>query len=383
MLRKRVYEILEVSEGDRLSRGFDIFIISLIVLNIVALVLETVEPVYKASPSFFKTFEWISMIIFSAEYILRIWCSVESPDHEGAVKTRFQYMISFYGLIDLMAILPFYLPFIGGDFRFLRAVRLFRLFRVLKLARYTFALSGLKKVLQRKKEELVCVGFLLTLLLVIASSSMFFLEHEVQPETFSSIPATMWWGIVTLTTVGYGDVYPITFMGKILGAVIAILGIGLFALPAGLIGSAYLEELEERKNTKKLMQKVSDDLQEGDARSVSKHLMLDIWLKETPVEAHVHVVCVFFYRNFSGFHDVDSYSPSRGFQSLVSSDHTVMVIAKNKKENLFYVDWVTKDSNFDFESYKESLLSELPVEHVSETLLLRGVRNLKKESSEK
>ncbi len=375
MLRKRVFEILEISEGDRVSRGFDIFIITLIVLNIFALILETVEPIYRMSPVFFKTFEWFSMIIFSVEYILRIWCSVENPEYEGPIKSRLKYMTSFFGLVDLLAILPFYLPFIGGDFRFARAVRLFRLLRILKLARYSFALSGLQRVLQRKKEELICVGFLLALLLVIASSSMYLLEHEVQPEAFSSIPATMWWGVVTLTTVGYGDVYPITFIGKILGAMIAILGIGLFALPAGLIGSAYLEELEERKNKKTSGQKTPDVLEKEVSEPAVKQWMLDLWLRETPGETNVEVIHDLLKRKFPGLQVEDSRSKGMEVQCWVTSHHSITFSRMDENENLFFLDWMTRDPDFNFESCKEELISELAVDSHSEYLVLRGIRN--------
>ncbi|QPJ60881.1 MAG: ion transporter [Candidatus Nitronauta litoralis] len=372
MLRKRVFEILEVSEGDRVSRGFDIFILTLIVLNIFALILETVEPIYRLSPVFFKTFEWVSMVIFSVEYVLRIWVSVENPETEGSIKSRFKYMTSFYGLVDLLAILPFYLPFIGGDFRFVRAVRLFRLFRILKLARYSFALSGLKRVLHRKMEELICVGFLLALLLVIASSSMYFLEHEVQPGAFSSIPATMWWGVVTLTTVGYGDVYPITFMGKILGAMIAILGIGLFALPAGLIGGAYLEELEERRNKKKMAAKTGGPRSGVDRETGIKQWMFDVQLQGASWKNSVEVIRKFLGQNFIEAQIDSSVGDGKSFQCWQTSDHLITISKMKGDENLFFLDWRTRNPDWNFNFCRDNLLDLLNVVDYAETLMSRG-----------
>ncbi len=152
-------------------------------------------------------------------------------------------------MIDLMAILPFYLPkLIPFDLRFLRAVRLFRIFRLLKLGRYSESVRLLGRVLNAKKEELGVTIFAVLILLVICSSLMYYAEHQAQPEAFSSIPAAMWWGIVTLTTVGYGDVYPITLPGKILGAIIAVLGIGLFALPAGILASGFADEMQKKRS---------------------------------------------------------------------------------------------------------------------------------------
>ncbi len=235
------------SPGDTASRVFDLFILTLISLNIFMLVFETVNSVYRSCPLCFNYFELFSIVIFTVEYVIRIWCCVENPKFRAPLTGRLKYIISFMGLVDLLAILPFYLPFTGVDSRFLRAVRLFRLVRIFKLTRYSVALSSIQHVLIKRKAELISTLMVLLLLLLVASSMMYFAEKEAQPEAFSSIPMTMWWGIATLTTVGYGDIYPITVIGKMLGAVIAVLGIGMFALPAGIVGASFLEELEERR----------------------------------------------------------------------------------------------------------------------------------------
>lgn len=250
-LRHRIYEIIEVArEGDPYSRFFDMTILSFIVINVCAFVLGTVEEIYQIAPSLFTNIELISVGVFSIEYILRVWCCVENPRFKGPLVGRLRYMFSFMGLVDLVAILPFYLPFITGHYAFFRVIRLVRVFRLFKLARYSKALSSLESVLKNRKEELLSTLFVLFLLLLCVSSLMYYAESHVQPEAFSSIPKAMWWGVATLTTVGYGDVYPITAAGKILGAFVAILGIGLFALPAGIIGASYLDEIENRKKSR-------------------------------------------------------------------------------------------------------------------------------------
>lgn len=262
-LRRRVYEILEVAApGDRASRLFDIFILSLIALNVVALVVETVKPVYEKSPLFFRGFEVVSVLIFSVEYLLRIWSCTASPDYGSPVRGRFRFAVTPLVLIDLFAVLPFYIPFVGLDLRFIRAVRLFRLFRVAKLGRYSVALRTFGRVLSAKKEELITAVFFLLLLLVLASSLMYFAENEAQPERFSSIPSAMWWGIATLTTVGYGDVYPVTGFGKFLASVVAILGIGMFALPTGILGAAFLEEIQKSKTGSKVCPHCRKEIEE-------------------------------------------------------------------------------------------------------------------------
>ncbi|MFH1616153.1 MAG: ion transporter [Planctomycetota bacterium] len=245
MIRKRTYEVLAVGRpSDTLSRGFDVFIITLIGLNVIALVLESVDSIYNLMPLLFRRFEYVSVAIFSIEYILRIWSCVENPAYTKPLTGRLRFSVTPLALIDLLAILPFYLPVIGLDLRFLRAVRMMRIFRVAKIGRYSQSLQLLRRVLAQKKEQLVCSVFILLLLLVIASCMMYFVENRAQPDNFSSIPATMWWAVATLTTVGYGDIYPITQVGKLIASVIAILGIGMFALPTGILGSGFVEELD-------------------------------------------------------------------------------------------------------------------------------------------
>ena len=245
-LKKTVYEVIEEAEpGNRPSEIFDVFLITLIALNVVALIVGTVEEIHRISPGAFHLFEVISVGIFTVEFFLRVWTCTENPRYGHRVKGRLQYLASPLALIDLLAVLPVYLVFFvnlhGLDLRFLRVVRL--LARIVRLGRYFSSLRTLGMVLHTKRGELVAVVSVLLLLLVMTSSMMFFAEHQAQPEEFASIPSAMWWSIITLTTVGYGDVFPVTAAGRLLAGVIAIVGIGLFALPAGILGSGFMEEL--------------------------------------------------------------------------------------------------------------------------------------------
>jgi len=260
--KKRLYEILEIAAiGDRISKLFDIFIMTLITLNVIAVILATVERLNLQYQYYFRIFEIFSVTIFTIEYLLRLWTCTINKNFRNSITGRIKYIFTPFAIIDLLAILPFYLPMIIPlDLRFIRAVRLFRLFRLFKIGRYSKAAFILKKLLKDKKEELVLVVFIVFLLLIIFSSLMYFIEKEAQPEAFSSIPEAMWWGIITLTTVGYGDVYPITPLGKILGGLIAFLGIGMFALPAGILGSGLVEAIQKKgKGNEKLIEESGEN----------------------------------------------------------------------------------------------------------------------------
>lgn len=247
-IQKRVHEIVEgYNANDPTSRAFHVFIFALIVANVGAIVLDTVQSVHEAAPGFFWGFEVVSVAIFSTEYLLRLWSCTVDPRYAEPVRGRLRYALTFMALVDLLAVLPFYLQVRQVDLRFIRSVRLFRLFRLLKLARYSVGLQTLGHAIRKKKEELLIIFFVLMLLLVLSSSVMYFAEHEAQPKAFTSIPSSMWWAIITLTTVGYGDIYPVTLVGKICGAMVAILGIGMFALPTGIMGAAFLEEIQSRR----------------------------------------------------------------------------------------------------------------------------------------
>lgn len=246
-LKQSVHRIMSVSnrQGD-LSWYFDVFIISLILLNIVAMVLESVIPIKQQYHRQFLLFEGFSVIVFTLEYVLRVGSANVNPKYSKPVAGNLKYACTPLAVIDLMAILPFYLPFLGIDLRLLRMLRMLRVFRLFKIARYLTALKLMERVLIKKKEELVVSVIFTVFLLLLASTLMYYVENEAQPEHFSSIPETMWWGIATLTTVGYGDMYPVTGLGQFLGGIIAIIGIGLFALPTGILAAGFSEEVSQK-----------------------------------------------------------------------------------------------------------------------------------------
>lgn len=250
-MRKRFYKLVEPStkKGDK-DHYFDIFIMTLIILNVMAFILATDQTIGNRYSSFFNLFEIFSVVIFTIEYLLRLWTCVENPKYQHPITGRIKFMFSPMAIVDLLAILPFYLPFVGVDLRVLRILRTFRIFRLFKMARYSSALVMIRNVLKEKKEELLVTLAFIIIILVIISTLMFYVERDAQPDAFGSIPKALWWGVVTLTTVGYGDIYPITVYGKILGGIITLLGIGLIALPSGIIASGYTEQIQKRKKDK-------------------------------------------------------------------------------------------------------------------------------------
>lgn len=224
------------------SRVINIFLIVLIIGNTAAVLLESINDLYQSYQLLFDAFELFSIFIFTLEYLLRFWAIAEKDPFEGAWKNRWLWIRSGGAIIDLLAILPAYINFfVHLDLRYLRILRLFRL---LKLTRYFVSLQILLRVIKREKGSFQAVIFILLIMIIIAAAGVYVVENKAQPEVFSSIPASMWWAVVTLTTVGYGDVTPITPLGRFLGALITILGVGLAALPAGILAN----ELRQRKH---------------------------------------------------------------------------------------------------------------------------------------
>jgi voltage-gated potassium channel len=254
-IRRRIFDALELTPDDDLpSRLIGAGIMLLIVLNTVALMLETVDSL-ASFDSAFQTLEWISVGVFTVEYLLRIWTCTADPVYRGVIRGRLRYLLTPMALIDLAAILPAYLPmFISLDLRFIRLLRMFRLFRLFKMARYSDSIRTIGQVLRLKREELVVTTVVVLILIVFASSLLYATENEAQPEAFSSIPKAMWWAAITLTSVGYGDIYPITPLGRLMGSVIAILGIGLVAMPAGVFASGFAEVLQQTRDDRRKKQ---------------------------------------------------------------------------------------------------------------------------------
>ena len=247
--RRYTYELLHSPEietrAEHILRGV---LAGLIVINVVSVILETVRDLENNYRWIFLAIEYISVAVFTAEYGLRLWSCVEIPGYQHPVWGRLRYMFSMYAVIDALAILPFYLPhLVPMDLRFLRGLRLIRLLRVLKLGEYSHSLALFAQVFQKKRSDLIVAFGVVFLVLVLSSSLMYYLEYDAQPEAFSSIPASIWWGIATLTTIGYGDIFPVTLAGRTCAAFISLLGIGLVALPSGILVTGFVEELQTKK----------------------------------------------------------------------------------------------------------------------------------------
>ncbi len=252
MIKKSRSYLYSLFEGSlffsRLGQIINKFFVILILTNVIAVILDSDQDLHLKYKSFFVVFEIFSVVIFSLEYLIRIFIAVEkdNPDNQSHLSLRIKYITSFVGIIDLLAILPFYLSaFTTMDLRFLRLMRILRLF---KLSHYFKGLNFFLTVLKKEAMSIGSAVFSMLVLVVISASIMYNLEHVAQPDHFSSIPDAIWWAIVTMTTVGYGDVVPITFGGKILAAFIMLLGVGVVALPAGILAARFGDEIKTRKD---------------------------------------------------------------------------------------------------------------------------------------
>lgn len=246
-LRRRTFLLLSAADEHGWSRVIDSSLATLILLNVVASVLESVSSLRLRYAPFFDGFELVSVVIFTGEYLLRLWSCVEKEDDRfhDPVRGRLRYACTLMALVDLAAVLPFYLgALLQLDLRFLRALRIIRF---LKLTHYFSGLEVLLDALRAERPALEAAFFLLMIAVLLASSGIYLFEHEAQPEDFASIPAAMWWALVTLTTVGYGDVTPVTVGGKIFGACITIVGVGMVALPTGILATGFAAEMRRRR----------------------------------------------------------------------------------------------------------------------------------------
>lgn len=250
--KKKIHILLHPELGntkwDKILNGF---IIILIILNITAVMLETVPSIYEPHKEFFHIFDLVSVIIFTIEYILRVWSSNHDSRYSHSLHGRLRYMMSIDALIDLLAILPFYVHiFVGFDLRVIRIFRLLRFLRLFRLTAYMRSARMVRNVFKSRANELKLSMVLILFFITIASCLLFFAEHHAQPTVFSSIPATIWWAVVTATSVGYGDMVPITVLGKTLTSILSLSGLAVFALPAGIITAGFLEEMRKIKSPK-------------------------------------------------------------------------------------------------------------------------------------
>lgn len=234
-MRAYIKSIVEFNDN-KLSKWFAFFIQALILLSILTFSVETLPNLKPETRTILRAIEIFCVLVFTIEYILRIYVADSKP----------RFIFSFFGLIDLLAILPFYLSF-GVDLRSLRALRFLRLFRVLKLVRYNKAMNHFIKAMSSAKEQIFLFIFITMILIYFAAVGIYYFENEAQPDHFSSIFDSLWWAIITLTTVGYGDVYPITVGGKVFTFIILMIGLGIVAVPTGIIASALTQSVDKKE----------------------------------------------------------------------------------------------------------------------------------------
>ena len=247
-IKKRTFQIISIGQrGDFASKAFDIFIALTIFANIGAMLLETFEGFREYTPAL-KAVEWVTVAIFTLEYILRIWTADVLYSKLSPLKARLRFLVSFDGVIDLLTILPF--VYLSGFivFRILRVARIFHLFRI-NTGSDSFAV--IVSVMIEKKNQIFSSIFIIIVLMIASSLGIYGAEHEAQPEAFNNAFSGMWWSISALLTVGYGDIYPITAVGRIMGMVIALLGVGVVAIPTGIISAGFVERYTKEQNKEK------------------------------------------------------------------------------------------------------------------------------------
>jgi voltage-gated potassium channel len=244
-LRAKIFKLFDADHKNSFSeRIINYFISILILLNVISIILDSVPRIQIDYGNYIEKFEHFVVFVFTIEYIIRLWTIKENQKYSGKYG-RLKYIFSAIALVDLVSILPYYLHVVF-NFGFIRILRLLRLIRVFKLERYSKGLRRIFYVLRTKKDDLITTFSIALFAIIIASCFIYFAENEAQPDKFSSIPESMYWAVITLTTIGYGDVYPITFMGKFFTCVIAIVGIGLIAFPTAIITSGFFEESKQR-----------------------------------------------------------------------------------------------------------------------------------------
>ena len=246
-LTKQVFSIIQPAEkGNLASKIFDVLIMVLIFVTIASIFIVTFDIPPKLELVLCKIEKW-ALIVFTIEYLLRIWTADLLYPELGPWRARGKYVLSGMALVDLAAILPFYLPMVLPiNLVGIRVVRLVRMLRLFKLKRYSEALNSICEVFKRKMREIMAALLFVLLLLIIASLLIYHAEHDAQPDKFTNAFSGLWWAVATLTTVGYGDIYPVTALGRFFGAVIAIMGIGMVAVPTGILSAGFVEVLEKK-----------------------------------------------------------------------------------------------------------------------------------------
>lgn len=253
-----VYEILEIRMPEiRLGRYIAGTLSLLILINVIAAVLETDVGILSAYGGLLDVLAAFSVMVFTLEYILRVWCCTANPEYRNPVWGRLKYMRTPIAIIDLLVIMPFLLtPVLTAYPGVISIIRFSRIFWILKIGHYSNSFKTFWRVLSAKRGEMFIAFFVMFVLLILGSALIFFAEHDAQPQKFSSVLASMWGGIETMATIGYGDMVPVTSLGKLIAGIVALLGVGLFALPAGFLASGFIEEVH-RKEEERSSQKES------------------------------------------------------------------------------------------------------------------------------
>lgn len=243
-LRQRIYNVIRDDDQDNLASNiYDIALGALILVNVFFIVFDTFE----MTPSWYDSAAFIvertTMVVFTIEYLLRIWVAPLAYPHLNSAKARLRYIVSFMAIIDILSILPFYLPLIfPADFIALRLLRVIKLVRLFKITRLNDSLDTISTVLKKRQALLISSLVAITFLMVISSVLIYSLEHRTQPEVFKNAADGLWWTFSTITSANMGDIYPITFGGRIFTLIVSLLGVGLFAVPTGIITAGFMEE---------------------------------------------------------------------------------------------------------------------------------------------
>lgn len=250
-LKEEIYEIIRDDDQNTTlkSKIFDFIIISLIIINVVVIFLDTFQNIRVHIEPYYKIIDVVSITVFTIEYILRFWTATLMHKNLSLTKARLKYVFSAEAVIDLIVLFSFYLPlFSFQNINIIRILRLFRILSILKINRYTHALSELKEVLKKKSSQLISSLFVVSVLIIFSALLMYYIENEAQPGSFDNAYSSLWWAIATLTTVGYGDIYPVTALGKFLGIFISLLGIALIAIPTGILSAGFTEQKKEEND---------------------------------------------------------------------------------------------------------------------------------------
>ena len=248
--RQKVHAIVFPSEyGGSLHTIFDTFIVIWVIVSVLAVILESVQGIHYLLNLEFIVLDAIAVSIFTLEYCLRMYCCVEEPGYKRAVSGRLKMAKSTSSIIDILAIAPFFLEVFLHHLIDLRFMRVFRLLRLLKLSRYTGATQSLSKVIAREWPVMAASTFIMLLLVVMTASLGFLFEHEAQPDKFENIPQAIYWAVITLASVGYGDISPVTPAGRAMTIVLSLIGIGIFAIPAAILSSAFTDQLKRDRES--------------------------------------------------------------------------------------------------------------------------------------